>query len=63
MVKVNQQADLFEYLSNVLVGTGENILNTGELIKLYCGSNQMKYHLKEQESLLELLQLRNEIHA
>jgi hypothetical protein len=39
MVKVYQQADLFEYLSNVLVGTGENILNTGELIKLYCGSN------------------------
>ena len=63
MIKCEKKAELFDYLSQVLVGTGENILNTGELVKLYCGSSHMKYHLNEQDTLLELLALYNDLHA
>ena len=44
----------------MLSGTGENIVNTGELIKLYCGSH-LKYHLAEQDSLRELLATRDSL--
>lgn len=54
MIKLDRKSELFSWLSKILTGTGENIINTGELIKLYCGSH-MKYHLAEQDSLRELL--------
>jgi sugar diacid utilization regulator len=44
MIKVNRQSDLFSKLAKMMTGTGNHIANTGELIKLYCGSH-MKYHL------------------
>lgn len=58
MIKVDKTAKLFDQLALVLEGTGENIHNTGELVKLYCGSSHMKFHLLEQESLTELFNLR-----
>ena len=47
IIDLPHASDLFEQLALVLDGTGENILNTGEMINLYCGSGQMKYHLVE----------------
>jgi hypothetical protein len=48
---------LFQFLSKVLDGTGVNISDTGELVKLYCGS-YLRYHLAECDSLKELCQTR-----
>jgi len=44
MIKVNKQHDLFSKLAKMMTATGNNFANTGELIKLYCGSH-LKYHL------------------
>jgi hypothetical protein len=41
---------LFKSLSKIIGGTSLNISDTGELVKLYCGS-YMKYHLAEVDSL------------
>lgn len=46
-------------MSDSLSGSGENVLNTGELINEYCGTNHMKYHCHELASLAELFQLKN----
>ena len=54
MIKVTRQADLFSKLAKIMTGTGQHFSNTGELIKLYCGSH-MKYHLQEHESMSEIL--------
>jgi hypothetical protein len=47
-------------LADALVSTGENFLNTGEMINLFLGANNMRYHFIENESLLELWSLRQE---
>ena len=54
MIKVSRQNDLFAKLAKMMTGTGNNFANTGELIKLYCGSH-LKYHLQEYESMSEIL--------
>lgn len=41
-------------------GSGHHLQNTGELIKLYCGSH-LKYHLHESETLKELYNTRENI--
>lgn len=57
VIKLQKNENLFRFLSKVLAGTGVNISDTGELIKLYCGS-YMRYHLAEQEALRELSKTR-----
>lgn len=47
-------------MADALVSTGENFLNTGEMINLFLGANNMRYHFIENESLLELWSLRQE---
>lgn len=44
----------------MMTGTGNHFANTGELIKLYCGSH-LKYHLQEYESMSEILQAREQL--
>jgi len=44
MVKNERQHEIFNWLSKTLEGSGHHLQNTGELIKLYCGSH-LKYHL------------------
>lgn len=53
-IKCENMRSLFKHLSSTLIGSGENILNTGELINEYCGANHMKYHCLEFQSLVEL---------
>ena len=47
MIDVTRYADLCEELSEVFLATGENELNTGELIALHLGSKNMSFHLLE----------------
>lgn len=61
VVKLQKSTQLFNSLSKIIHGTGASITNTGELIKLYCGSH-LKYHHSEQESLRELLNIRMTLH-
>ena len=60
MIKVNKQHDLFGKIAKMMTATGNNFANTGELIKLYCGSH-LKYHLQEYESMSEILQAREQL--
>jgi hypothetical protein len=60
LLQLPKAQDLFQHLSDVIVGAGENEANTGELVQIHLGAPMMKYHVNEQDSLLELLQLRND---
>lgn len=60
VLKIDKNQGLFEKLADVLTGTGENFMNTGELINQFLGSRNMRYHYLENESILELWNLRHE---
>lgn len=53
MVRVDRKDTLFTSLAKLLDGTGQNILNTGELLKMYNGSH-LKFHMLEQDAFREL---------
>lgn len=44
----------------MIQATGQNLQNSTELIKLYCGSH-LKYHFAEGESMRELFQVREQV--
>lgn len=61
-IGVEKSQGLFEKLADVLTGTGENFQNTGEMINLFLGARNMRYHFLENESLQELWTLRQDFY-
>lgn len=61
-VKQTQQAMIYSVLAKVIAATSNHFLESGELVKLYCGSH-LKYHLYQADSYLELLTHRDQLAA
>jgi 16S rRNA C1402 (ribose-2'-O) methylase RsmI len=57
VIKEDRQISIFRDLSKTMQKTGSHFSESGELIKLYCGSH-LKYHLSETDSYQEMLAFR-----
>jgi len=61
MIKCAEQAELFNWLSKVVTGTGNFVYSTGQLVNDYLGEDYMRMHHEEADSLKELFTLRENV--
>ena len=60
MTRCDEQHDMYNWLADMVTGSGNFIVQQGELFKNFLGSS-MKYHLMEHETYRELLKTRDDI--
>ena len=53
LIKCQPQYELFAWLAKMVTGSGNYIVQPGEMIKNFMGTH-LKYHLQEHESFREM---------